>query len=171
MAERIHAALSPVAAGGFGRQAGWAMGSHGLRFGGGRETPRTIGPDRVRLEKATAEARVALEEAAYAAVVAAERALTLAAELDAALGALEHQAAPASPTPQSGPHRDPIAELSPREREVLALVAEGRSNKSIAEALFVSPNTIKTHVASLFSKLHAETRAQLAAIAVRRAAL
>lgn len=57
------------------------------------------------------------------------------------------------------------APLSPREREVLALVAEGRSNKAIAAALFVSPNTIKTHVASLLTKLDADTRAQLAAIA------
>ena len=53
---------------------------------------------------------------------------------------------------------------------VLALVAEGRSNKAIAEALFVSPNTVKTHVASLLNKLHAESRVQLAAIAARQAA-
>jgi DNA-binding CsgD family transcriptional regulator len=55
--------------------------------------------------------------------------------------------------------------LSPRERDVLALVIEGRSNKAIAEVLFVSPNTVKTHVASLLTKLHAETRAHLVAIA------
>ena len=59
--------------------------------------------------------------------------------------------------------------LSPREREVLALVAEGRSNKDIAEALFVSPNTIKTHVASLLNKLDVHTRVQLATIAARQA--
>jgi ATP/maltotriose-dependent transcriptional regulator MalT len=51
---------------------------------------------------------------------------------------------------------------------VLALVAEGRSNKAIAEALFVSPNTVKTHIASLMTKLHADSRAQLAAIAARQ---
>ena len=49
------------------------------------------------------------------------------------------------------------------------MLHEGRSNKSIAETLFVSPNTIKTHVASLLHKLHADSRAQLAAIAVRGA--
>jgi DNA-binding NarL/FixJ family response regulator len=59
--------------------------------------------------------------------------------------------------------------LSPREKEVLALVAEGRSNKAIAETLFVSPNTVKTHVASLLSKLHADSRVQLAALAARQA--
>jgi len=61
----------------------------------------------------------------------------------------------------------PWARLSPREREVLALVAEGRSNKAIAAALFVSPNTVKSHVAALLTKLEVETRVQLAALAVR----
>jgi DNA-binding NarL/FixJ family response regulator len=57
------------------------------------------------------------------------------------------------------------AALSPREQEVLALVAEGHSNRAIAEALFVSPNTVKTHVASLLRKHDASSRAQLAALA------
>jgi two-component system response regulator DegU len=57
--------------------------------------------------------------------------------------------------------------LTSRERDVLALVAEGRSNKAIAEALFVSPNTVKTHVASLLTKFQVDSRTQLAAIAVR----
>jgi DNA-binding NarL/FixJ family response regulator len=60
--------------------------------------------------------------------------------------------------------------LSPRERDVLALVAQGQTNKAIAEALFVSPNTVKTHVASLLTKLDVDTRAQLAVIATRQAA-
>ena len=60
-------------------------------------------------------------------------------------------------------------QLSPREREVLALVAQGRTNKAIAEALFVSPNTVKTHVASLLTKLDVDTRAQLAVIATQQA--
>ena len=59
--------------------------------------------------------------------------------------------------------------LSPREREVLALVAQGQTNKAIAEALFVSPNTVKTHVASLLTKLDVDTRAQLAVIATQQA--
>ncbi len=58
--------------------------------------------------------------------------------------------------------------LSPREQEVLALVAEGRSNKAIAEALFVSSNTVKTHVASLLTKLQADSRVQLAAMATKQ---
>jgi DNA-binding CsgD family transcriptional regulator len=50
--------------------------------------------------------------------------------------------------------------VSDREYEVLALVAEGRSNKEIARALDVSPNTVKTHIASLFEKLEAKRRTE-----------
>lgn len=119
------------------------------------------------MKQATLDARNALQEAALAAAVAAQRAYTYAEKLDEALAALHRTeaAAPALP-PAAAIPSEPI---SPREREVLALVAEGRSNKSIAETLFVSPNTIKTHVASLLHKLHAESRAQLAAMAVRGA--
>jgi DNA-binding CsgD family transcriptional regulator len=62
----------------------------------------------------------------------------------------------------------PADRLSPREREVLALVAQGQTNKEIADALFVAPSTIKTHVASLLAKLDASRRAHLATIAARR---
>ena len=71
----------------------------------------------------------------------------------------------------AGLTRQPGGLLSPREREVLALLAEGRSNKAIAAALFVSPNTVKTHVASLLTKLGADNRAQLAIIAAQRGLL
>jgi len=48
---------------------------------------------------------------------------------------------------------DPVDELSPREREVLSLMAEGRSNAGICAKLFLSPKTVETHVSSIFSKL------------------
>ena len=48
---------------------------------------------------------------------------------------------------------DPIDDLSPREREVLALMAEGRSNQGIADVLVVSVAAIERHVTSIFSKL------------------
>ena len=54
-----------------------------------------------------------------------------------------------------GRHRrdDPLAELSPREREVLELMAEGRSNAAIAERLFVTLRAVEKHVTSIFVKL------------------
>jgi DNA-binding CsgD family transcriptional regulator len=50
--------------------------------------------------------------------------------------------------------------LSEREVEVLALLAEGCSNKEIAERLFVSPHTVKTHVSNLYGKLEVSRRTQ-----------
>lgn len=55
--------------------------------------------------------------------------------------------------------------LTAREREVLDLMAEGQSNKEIARSLSVSPNTVKTHVGNLYSKLEVAKRTQ----AVRKA--
>jgi len=49
--------------------------------------------------------------------------------------------------------RDPVAALSPREREVLALMAEGRSNSAIAAALVVGDGAVEKHVTSIFAKL------------------
>jgi DNA-binding NarL/FixJ family response regulator len=51
---------------------------------------------------------------------------------------------------------DPLSELTEREREVLGLMAEGRSNQAIADRLVVSLKTVETHVASIFSKLGLE---------------
>jgi DNA-binding NarL/FixJ family response regulator len=48
---------------------------------------------------------------------------------------------------------DALAELTPREREVLALVAEGRSNASIAKELWLTEKTVETHVRSILGKL------------------
>ena len=48
---------------------------------------------------------------------------------------------------------DPLAQLTPREREVLALVAEGRTNASIAKELWLTEKTVETHVRSILGKL------------------
>jgi len=61
--------------------------------------------------------------------------------------------------------------LTPREREVLELVASGRSNRSIAEALGISDHTVKFHVSALLEKLGADTRADAVARALRRGLL
>lgn len=61
-----------------------------------------------------------------------------------------------------GRHRreDPLAELSPREREVLELMAEGRSNQAIAERLFVTLRAVEKHVTSIFVKLRLTATAE-----------
>ena len=70
----------------------------------------------------------------------------------------------------SRPERPPpsdkvLSGLTDREREVLALVAEGLSNDEIAARLFLSPLTSKTHVSRIMTKLNARDRAQLVVIA------
>ena len=50
--------------------------------------------------------------------------------------------------------------VTPREREILELIANGMSNREIAEKLFVSENTVKTHSSRLFDKLSAKRRTQ-----------
>ena len=51
---------------------------------------------------------------------------------------------------------NPLDELTQRERAVLALMAEGRSNRAIGERLFLSPKTVEAHISSIFSKLGIE---------------
>ena len=47
----------------------------------------------------------------------------------------------------------PLDDLTEREREVLALMAEGRSNQAICDRLFLAPKTVEAHIANIFSKL------------------
>jgi DNA-binding NarL/FixJ family response regulator len=55
--------------------------------------------------------------------------------------------------------QDPLDALTEREREVLALMAEGRSNQSIADALVLAPKTVEAYISSIFSKLSLEPAA------------
>jgi DNA-binding NarL/FixJ family response regulator len=63
--------------------------------------------------------------------------------------------------------RQPGGDLTPREREVLGLVAEGASNRQIAETLVVSERTARTHVSAILSKLGLASRTQAALWAIR----
>ncbi|MEW1718268.1 response regulator transcription factor [Streptomyces sp. NPDC093109] len=65
------------------------------------------------------------------------------------------------------PHHPELAVLTPREREMVALVATGLSNQEIAEQMFLSPFTVRAHVQRAMTKLEARDRAQLVVIAYR----
>ena len=68
-------------------------------------------------------------------------------------------------------HRDERPLLSEREREVLGLIASGRSGPEICRQLHLSKSTVKTHTAHLFEKLHVTDRAAAVAVAMRRGLL
>jgi DNA-binding NarL/FixJ family response regulator len=61
-----------------------------------------------------------------------------------------------------------ITSLTQRERDVLRLLADGMSNEEIGKALFISPETVRTHVRKAMSKLDADTRTQAVATALRQ---
>jgi DNA-binding NarL/FixJ family response regulator len=71
----------------------------------------------------------------------------------------------AQPSPGGLADRKQLATLTPREREVMTLVATGLSNDQIAERLYVTPVTVKTHANRAMAKLGARDRAQLVVIA------
>jgi DNA-binding CsgD family transcriptional regulator len=60
-----------------------------------------------------------------------------------------------------------VPSLTPREREILSMLAEGLPNKVIASRLGISEHTVKTHLEAVFEKLGASTRAEAVARAVR----
>jgi DNA-binding NarL/FixJ family response regulator len=67
-----------------------------------------------------------------------------------------------------GPEAAGADPLTPRELEVLRMIAEGESNKRIAWRLGISEHTVKFHVASILTKMNASTRAEAVAIGIRR---
>lgn len=72
---------------------------------------------------------------------------------------IEHLKPPATTTP--------IGQLSARELDVLKLIVEGYSNPEIGNALYLSPNTIKTHIRGIMNKLAVDDRVQAAVVALR----
>ena len=75
----------------------------------------------------------------------------------------EQDSASVAPTPQEEPqllHQELMQTLSPREHEVLRLIAQGLSNVEISRALVLSEATIKTHVSHVLAKLDARDRVQ-----------
>jgi len=70
--------------------------------------------------------------------------------------------APGEPSAGGAPPEDPLARLSPREREILAHIARGASNKAIARALDIAETTVKIHVQHILRKLGLSSRVQAA---------
>jgi DNA-binding NarL/FixJ family response regulator len=64
--------------------------------------------------------------------------------------------------------RDEFSSLSPQERRILALIAEGKTNKEIAQELYLSEKTVKNYVSNILSKLNLRRRSQAAAFLARR---
>ncbi|MBW4623281.1 MAG: response regulator transcription factor [Cyanosarcina radialis HA8281-LM2] len=82
-------------------------------------------------------------------------------------GLLEKIMAPAIDPPATEPTNFPpeLAELTPREKEVLYLIARGASNKEIGESLFITERTVKNHVTSILTRLNLRDRTQAAIFA------
>jgi len=68
----------------------------------------------------------------------------------------------------TGKYVDELAQLTAQERKILALVAEGQTNKEIAAEVFLSDKTVKNYVSSILAKLNLQRRAQAAAYVARR---
>jgi DNA-binding NarL/FixJ family response regulator len=69
---------------------------------------------------------------------------------------------------QTPDQSDPLNALTPREREVLSLAAEGLSTTAMAEKLFISPRTAETHRTNLMQKLGLQSQTDLVRFAIRR---
>ena len=137
---------------------------------GGSEVLRRLvsdrSPTRVMLLSGMATPEVASDALAAGALGFLDK-QTTAQELCAAVAAVARGETVVSPRLSTAA----AVTLSPREREVLALVAEGFSAPEIADRLVLSPHTVKTHVRNLCDKLGVADRAAAVATAIRRGLL
>ena len=62
---------------------------------------------------------------------------------------------------------DPLSDLSPQERRILDLIAEGKTNRQIGEAMFLAEKTVKNYVSNVLAKLGMQRRSEAAAYAAR----
>ena len=128
---------------------------------------------RQRPEVAQTRARLAGVLRAIGDAAGARTVADLARQAAHALGArpmLDELTAQGS-TPAPATARAEAATLTPREAEILALVAEGRSNGEIGKQLFISTKTVSVHVSNILAKLEAASRTEAAAMARRRGLL
>jgi DNA-binding CsgD family transcriptional regulator/tetratricopeptide (TPR) repeat protein len=113
-----------------------------------------------------ATATVALRQADAIAAELGARPLRDAVEAIARRARIALQPPAEEGVPEAAVEEDPFG-LTPREREVLALVADGRTNRQIAERLFISESTAGVHVSNILGKLGVASRGEAAAIAFR----
>ena len=118
----------------------------------------------MHVERITAGVRAQLTEPVFAAAWGEGQALSFA---DAVAEAMTIASSTATP-PRHVPPAAGGFGLTKRELDVLRLLAEGRSDREIAESLFIGARTVQTHVGNLFAKLGVSARAEAAAVAVRR---
>jgi non-specific serine/threonine protein kinase len=130
----------------------------------------TIWPaERGRLERARAATLAVLGEDGFGRQTDAGRALPLTTVVAEAIAVAD--GFPSQKSATHAPSPAAAAGLSPREQEVLRLLADGKSNPEIAEALFIGRGTVKTHVVNILAKLGAASRTEAAAIAHRNGLL
>jgi len=118
-----------------------------------------------------ARLRDALGEAAFDAAYTHGRTLSQAEAIALAVGTAQQDPGPAPavtvPAFHSGPADSLAGPLSARERQIMALLAGGASNAKIAETLFVTPNTVRTHLDRIRDKTGARNRAELTRYAIQ----
>jgi DNA-binding CsgD family transcriptional regulator len=145
----------------------------GRLFGAGRAlleaidftlTPR----ERAMREPYQASVRSRLGDAAWEEALAMGRAMGVEEAMAYALSEEKSSAAPTAPEQASTPPSLPPypAGLTPREVEVLGLVAQGLTNAQVAEALFLSPRTVHRHLNSIYHKLGVSSRTAAARFAI-----
>ncbi|QAY64885.1 helix-turn-helix transcriptional regulator [Xylanimonas allomyrinae] len=164
-AEAEHARLRAAASGVPADPALWEAALHEFGFGYRYEVART----RWRWAQALHAAGDVAGAAAQSATVLAEAEALGAAPLVTALREWARRAH--LPLPGTPRRTAPAASLTDREEEVLALVAEGLSNRQIGERLFISTKTVSVHVSNLLAKLGVSGRAEAVDVAHRRGLL
>ena len=123
-------------------------------------------PDREASRDALVErARKVLHRSSFAAAWATGQTATLEVVLERGIVSMKNAVIAAEAGAASGNRMR--RRLSPRELEVVALVADGRSDGQIAEELFISKKTASAHVAHIKDKLGVETRVEIATTAIR----
>jgi DNA-binding NarL/FixJ family response regulator len=125
--------------------------------------------ERGRLERAVSAARAAMGNEMYDQEVATGRSLSLPEVVAEAFAVADTFSSTLSSAQAPSPAE--AAGLSPREQDVLRLLAAGKSNPEIAETLFIGRATVKTHVVNILAKLDARSRTEASAIAHRRGLL